>query len=111
LLGGGSYGNATHGIEASHGGAIGSNATDSSASNQYGTLQYGFQSSCNGSAGASAESGTIMLFTATLVANGFVDFYALDAGIAKQFKCAWGYMSPAPNTVGNLNAICVDYGQ
>jgi hypothetical protein len=110
LFGGGAYGNVTNGIEASHGASIGTAATDSSATDQYGSLQYGFQSSCNGGAGASAQSGMILAVRATIVANASIDMYGWNAGIAAQFLSSVGSMSPAQNTVGNLNGISIYYG-
>jgi hypothetical protein len=104
IQGGGSYGNGTNGIEAAHGGAIGTNATDQV------TLSLGFQSSCNGSVGASGQSGYILATLATIIANQYADMYAYNMGTVAQFKANVGTMSPIANTEGNLNSISVNYG-
>jgi hypothetical protein len=104
LMGGGSYGNTQHGVEPSHGSSIVSDATDIT------TLSLGFQSSCNGANGVSCQTGTCLMRHGTVVANGNIDMYAFNMGIAAQYLSNIGSMSPAANTEGNLNSISINYG-
>lgn len=108
--GGGSYGNASAGIEAAHGASIGTSATDAGPGNLNGTLPFGFQSSVNGYVGASADSGTIYAVRATIIVNEVIDMYAFNMGIVKQYLSSVGGMSPVAGAEGNLNAISVNYG-
>jgi len=112
VTGGGSYGNVASGLECAHGGAAVTGATDagSPSGGQYGTLPYGFTASHNGSYGTVCDSGTLDAVRATIGSNAVVDMMSFNAGVGKQFLCSVGTMSPAAGTVGNLNAISVNYG-
>jgi hypothetical protein len=104
MMGGGSYGNTTHGVEASHGGAMVTDATDIT------TLSLGFSSTHNGSNGFSSQTGTILGRLATAFQNANIDMYAFNMGIVAQYHASIGTMSPAANTEGNLNSISINYG-
>jgi hypothetical protein len=109
LYGGGAYGNAVIGLEASHGGTIGADGTERLTGGS-GTQANGTQSSCNGSTGTSAQSGTILMTHATIVSNGVFDMNASYAGISGRYLSSVGTMSPAENTIGNFNALSINYG-
>jgi hypothetical protein len=106
LGGGGSYGNATNGVEAAHGSRIGTHSYDLLQQ----SLANGFQSSCNGGNGFSAQTGFILCVWATSVANGVLDLYGFNAGTVCSYLSSIGTVSPAYNTVGNLNSIAIYYG-
>jgi len=103
--GGSSEGNASHGIEISHGARCTSDFTESL------TLDQGLYSTHNGGCGLSAQSGFGMLWWATLNTNGGpADMYAWNMGTIAERHCSIGTVSPAWGAEGNLNSISINYG-
>jgi hypothetical protein len=104
LTGGSAGGNVTHGVEASHGARINSDAPDQAS------ISLGFQSACNGACGCSAQSAFIFIRHGSIVSNGSTDMFAWNMGTVAQYQGSVGTVSPYWGNEGNLNSIAINYG-